>query len=103
MKHFEKCGFKRRGQRADDRGRRAVERPGMASEGQIRKIKAMWYALGGSYYKKGAEWRALRGFLKKRYRVDHEIFLTAGMAQGVIEAIKKIQARQRRVNKSGQK
>ena len=89
MKHFEACGFasppsKRKPPSERDRG------PGRATDGQLRKIFAMWWSLGSSYYKPGLEKKALRGFLKKRFRVDHENFLTFGQAHGVIEAIKRI-------------
>ena len=89
MKHFEACGFaspvsKRKPPEGRDRG------PGRATDGQLRKIFAMWWSLGSSYYKPGLEKKALRGFLKKRFRVDHENFLTFGQAHGVIEAIKRI-------------
>jgi len=90
MKHLEAAGFKGgRPQTADRRPRRR----GRASEAQIAKIKALWAALGGSYYEKGQEWRALRGFLKKRFRVEHENFLTFEQAHKVIEAIKNIRRR----------
>jgi len=82
MKHFEACGFKS-----------LVTRPsrkGMATEAMIRKIYASWWALGGTYYEPGKELKALRGFLKKRFRVDHENFLTFKQARKVIEAIKAI-------------
>ena len=91
MRHFEACGFKSREQGAGSREKGT--RPGMASDGQIRKIKAMWLTLAGTYYAQGKEWKALRGFLKKRFRVDHENFLTPGKAGQVIEAIKAIGTR----------
>ena len=89
MRHFEACGFQ------SDRRRKVTgkDRPGMATAAQIRKIYASWCALGGSYYKKGQELKALRGFLKKRFRVDHENFLKFSQAGTVIEAIKKIGTR----------
>lgn len=89
MGHFERSGFKDRRQTTDD-GRRT--RPGMATDAQIRKIKAMWLALD-NYYEKGVEWKALRGFLKKRFRVEHENFLTFRKAASVIEALKAIAGR----------
>lgn len=64
--------------------------------GQIRKIKALWLTLAGTYYTQGQEWRALRGFLKKRFRVDHENFLDGRKAWEVIEAIKEISRREKR-------
>jgi len=91
MKHFEKCGFKVQSSRF--RGSKLEHRPGMATNKMIRKIYASWWSLGGSYYEHGKELKALRGFLKKRFRVDHENFLTFEQAQGVIEAIKKIALR----------
>lgn len=102
MRHFEAAGFKKKLRVTSDerRGKKLVtrdsslvtERAGMASAGQIRKIKALWLTLD-SYYKKGKEWKALRGFLKKRFGVSHENFLTHKKASDVIEAIKKIQSR----------
>lgn len=99
MKHLEAAGFQARGQRSEVRGRK--ERPGMATEGQIRKIKAVWLSLAGSYYARGQEWRALRGFLKKRFRVEHENFLTFGAAHSVIEAVKSIAQGGERTAKGG--
>jgi phage gp16-like protein len=93
MEHFKTCGFKK--QRADDRRQRSGrERPGMATDGQIRKIKAVWLTLAGTYYVKGQEWRALRQFLKKRFGVDHENFLKPETAWKVIEAVKAISHRE---------
>ena len=91
MKHFEACGFKRQGSGARDHV--PVRRPGMATTRQIKKIYALWWSLGGSYYQKGNERKALRAFLKKRFRVDHENFLRPHTAWKVIEAIKAIAAR----------
>lgn len=89
MKHLEACGFSKCGMRNAERGEKR-ERPGMATEAQIRKIKAVWLSLAGSYYSRGQEWRALRGFLRKRFRVEHENFLTIDVARQVIEAVKRI-------------
>ena len=100
MRHFEICGFARR--RTTDDGRRTAGRPGMATAAQIRKIYAIWWALGTSYYEPGKELKALRGFLKKRFRVDHENFLKFGQAHAVIEAIKAITARGQRTDDRGQ-
>ena len=82
MKHLEKCGFKSTGESS---------RPGMATPAQLRKITAAWFSLEGRYFDKGAGWPALRGFLKKRFGVDHTRFLTFKKAHQVIEAIKRIQ------------
>ena len=92
MKHFEGCGFKSSFQHAGTKGRK--QRPGMATEKQIRKIYAMWWSLGGSYYKQGKERTALRSFLKKRFGVDHENFLDFKNAHKVIEAVKAIADRE---------
>jgi len=86
MGHFEKCGFESKHRHPSP----VTRHSSMASDGQIRKIKAMWMTLAGTYYEQGKEWKALRGFLKKRFRVDHENFLTPGKAGQVIEAIKSI-------------
>jgi len=59
----------------------------------ITKIYALWYTLAGTYYNPGAEKKALRGFLRKRFRVEHENFLTPEQAIKVIEAIKAISKR----------
>lgn len=60
----------------------------------IRKIYAEWHDLGPSgYYEPGKERAALRGFLKKRFGVDHENFLTPEQAIKVIEAVKAIKKR----------
>lgn len=75
-------------------GTKLAETPGMATSAQIRKIYASWWALGGSYYEKGQERKTLQGFLSKRFRVDHEKFLSFNKARKVIEAIKRINERQ---------
>lgn len=102
MEHFKVCGFTVNGRRRKtDDGKNTnggprssvggrSPRPGMATDAQLRKIKAVWLTLAGSYYTLGQEWRALRGFLKKRFRVEHENFLTFEVAWQVIEAVKKI-------------
>jgi len=90
MKHFEACGFTAHGVRRTAHGQ---DRPGMATVKQIKKIYAVWWSLGGSYYKKGQERKALRGFLKNRFRVEHENFLSFDKAGKVIEALKAIQGR----------
>jgi len=61
----------------------------------VTKIYALWYTLAGTYYEPGNEKKTLRGFLKKRFRVDHENFLTTEQAIKVIEAIKAISARRK--------
>lgn len=92
MEHFEKAGFKSKKTRHSSL---VTRNSSMASDGQIRKIKALWLTLAGTYYEQGKEWKALRGFLKKRFRVDHENFLTPGKAGQVIEAIKAIGGRKK--------
>ena len=74
-------------------GTKLLERSGMATPSQIRKIYASWWALSGSYYDEGQERTSLKGFLKKRFAVDHEKFLTFKKANAVIEAIKRIKGR----------
>lgn len=106
MTHFERCGFKRLGGRKAGRlgsqearkpeasGQQpATRRPGMATERQIKKIYALWWSLSPAYYVEGYEYKALRGFLKKRFRVGHENWLDFDTAHNVIEAIKAIGAR----------
>ncbi len=96
MEHFKTCGFEQRAKSKEQRETPGSKlsalrsRPGMATEAQIRKIKAVWLTLAGSYYTQGQEWRALRGFLKKRFRVEHENFLTFEAAWKVTEATKSI-------------
>ena len=72
------------------------ERPGMATTGQIKKIYALWWTLSGTWYQPGKEWKALRGFLRARFRVDHENFLKFKQAHKVIEALKQIGKRESR-------
>ncbi len=108
MKHFEACGFERKrsafkvqgsGFRDEPAtaapGTGLTQRPGMATEKQVKKIYAMWWAMPAGYYEKGRQLQALRGFLKKRFRVEHENFLTFKTAHGVIEAIKQLGIRQK--------
>ena len=90
MKHFESCGFRSSKLKAQSSKRQPVSRPGMATVAQIRKIYALWQTLEGSWYERRNYWKALRGFLRKRFRVDHENFLTPEKAHQVIEAIKSI-------------
>lgn len=87
MKHFERCGFRSKNWPPK---KSANNRPGMATDAQLRKIKASWLTLWGSYYGKGNEWEALHGFLRKRVGVSHENFLTFNQAHQVIEAVKAI-------------
>jgi len=94
MRHFEACGFERRQIPPGPPLQKGGGRAGMASDAELGKIRAMWAGLAGTYYRPGAEWKALRGFLKKRFRVDHENFLTAAQARKVIEAIKAISSRE---------
>jgi len=88
VKHFESCGFVSRFNVPAPRS----TRPGMATDKQIKKIYALWWSMP-SYYEKGKEYRALRGFLKKRFRVNHENFLSFDKAHSCIEALKDISAR----------
>ena len=87
MKHFEACGFRRRSTALPS------NRSRMATARQIRKIYAQWATLEGCWYETGNYWKTLRGFLKKRFRVKHEKFLTVGKAVQVIEALKSIGSR----------
>jgi len=92
LKHLEDRGFKalrlRSGQRTTNNSREAL----------IGKIYVLWYQLAGTYYMPGKEKAALRGFLRKRFRVDHENFLDVPTAIKVIEAIKAILSRASRSN-----
>jgi len=90
MKHFERCGFKRAtGNFKSEISDLKSNRAGMATEKQNKKIYALWWSLRG-YYEKGNEYKALRGFLKNRFNVEHERFLDFETAHKVIEAIKAI-------------
>jgi phage gp16-like protein len=91
LAHLKKSGFKMRTRKQMFKN---SHRPGMASDGQIRKIYALWWTLSGSYYESGKEFSALRAFLRARFRVDHENFLTPEKAHQVIEALKKIGVRE---------
>lgn len=64
-------------------------RPGMASDGQLRKIKALIHALGWNDNP-----RRLRGFLKKYAGIEREEWLTAHQAWRVIEGLKATLKRQ---------
>lgn len=88
VRHFESCGFVSRFNPVSGRRRH----PDMATDRQIKKIYALWWSMPG-YYEKGKEYRALRGFLQKRFRVNHENFLTFDVAHDVIEALKEIGSR----------
>ena len=95
IRHLELCGFKGSGFRVQG----SKLKPGTVNgeretdNSKIRligKLYALWYQLAGTYYIPGKEKAALRGFLRKRFRVDHENFLTTKKAIAVIEAIKAI-------------
>jgi hypothetical protein len=90
MKHFEASGFR---PRPIARQPLPSNRSRMATARQIRKIYAQWATLEGCWYETGNYWKTLRGFLKKRFRVKHEKFLTLGKAGQVIEALKSIGSR----------
>lgn len=93
MSHFERCGFEPRST-FQPTGKKTGRLPsGMATDKQIKKIYASWWSLGGSYYTRGNERRALREFLRKRFNVSHENFLDFETAHKAIEAIKAIQER----------
>ena len=114
MKHFEACGFESKSFKKDERrtsniqhrtlnekGKKTINnqqstinnRRGMATHKQIKKIYALWATLEGSWYQKGKYYPALRGFLSKRFRVDHENFLDFKKAHSVIEALKAVGSR----------
>lgn len=94
VRHLEECGFKSRlrvpgsGLRVNSQHVTRNSHPDKS--GLIRKIYVLWYQLAGTYYIPGKEKAALRGFLRKRFRVDHENFLDVPTAIKVIEAIKAI-------------
>ena len=119
LKHLEERGFKNRSpftvHRSSQRTIDNLSRASRSNDGQptrlpdggqatdnspeqgrgalIGKIYVLWYQLAGTYYTPGKEKAALRGFLRKRFRVDHENFLDTPTAIKVIEAIKAINAR----------
>jgi len=95
LSHFVKCGFVMQARTRRPDFMKPVRRPGFASPGQIKKIYALWWTLSGTYYEKGKEFKALRAFLRARFRVDHENFLTPDKAHQVIEALKKIGVREK--------
>ena len=90
VRHLEACGF---------RSSLHLDPPPPRAEGKgklTRKIYALWDELEGSYYEPKNKRRALRGFLKKRFHVDHERFLDVETAIKVVEAIKAIRQRRSR-------
>lgn len=78
IKAFIKAGFKKK----------ATRRPGMASEGQLSKIREIWVRTARNPIP-----QALHLFLRNRFRVSHERFLSKRKAQDVIEALKQMQRR----------
>jgi len=90
MAHAGGCGFKSQSKMRMPKN----HRPNMATDAQLRKIYKMWWLLEGRYYNPGKKFAALREFLKKRFRVNHENFLTFDTAHQVIEAIKAIGVRE---------
>jgi len=94
VRHLEECGFKGSGFRVQGsklKPRTVNGERGTCSRAPlISKIYVLWYQLAGTYYIPGKEKAALRGFLRKRFRVDHENFLDVPTAIKVIEAIKAI-------------
>jgi hypothetical protein len=89
VRHLGDRGFKNRSPFTVHRSpQRTTDNPGRS--GLISKIYVLWYQLAGTYYTPGKEKAALRGFLRKRFRVDHENFLDTPTAIKVIEAIKSI-------------
>ncbi len=91
MKHFEACGFKSK-HTYKPQWKPPRMGPGMASDGQVRKIVASWYTLTG-YYQPGREMKALSAFLGKTCGVSRLEWLTPAKAHNAIEAIKAIQNR----------
>jgi hypothetical protein len=82
MRHFESCGF------------RQNNRPGMATNRQLAKIRAQWSDLANrGYCQKDRKWQALRGLLKSRMGVSDLRFLDFKHAYDVIEALKQIRER----------
>ena len=94
LKHLEERGFKSRlrvpGSGLRVNSQHATRNTHPDRSGLIGKIYVLWYQLAGTYYMPGKEMAALRGFLRKRFRVDHENFLDVPTAIKVIEAIKAI-------------
>lgn len=76
MKIYEKLGFTPEKPQGT--------RPGMATPEQLAKIKAMWPFVS----KANDQESAYREFLKKRFGVSDETFLTANKAGNVIDALK---------------
>ncbi len=92
MKHFEASGFKSRGTASRATWKPPEMGPGMASDGQVKKIIALWYTMP-DYYRKGNEMKALNAFLSKTCGVSRLEWLTPKKAHNVIEAIKNISKR----------
>ncbi len=86
-----------RGQKTEDRGQtkkydELLERPGMASPKQLRKIEAMWKEV--SYYRnEEARERALRYFLNHITGVDDMRFIEAWEVRKIVRAIEKMKER----------
>jgi len=97
MRHLEARGFKSRvrvtGSELRVNSQLATRNSHPDKSGLIGKIYVLWYQLAGTYYMPGKEKAALRGFLRRRFRVDHENFLDVATAIKVIEAIKAINVR----------
>ena len=91
VQHLEACGFKNPLRLQADSSQLTADNKSRL----VTKIYALWYTLAGTYYEPGKERAALRGFLKKRFRVDHENFLSTEEAIKVIEALKAISARRK--------
>ncbi len=91
MKHFEASGFK---SKTTGKPQWTPPRmgPGMASDGQVKKIIALWYTMP-DYYRKGNEMKALNAFLSKTCGVSRLEWLTPKKAHNAIEAIKDIAKR----------
>ena len=86
VRHFEERGFK-------SPLRDGPEPAGDGKTRLLRKLYAEWHDLAGVYYEPGKERAALRGFLRKRFGVDHERFLAAERCIKAIEAVKAIRKR----------
>ena len=88
VRHFEARGFKSPLREGDSSQLIADSKTKL-----IRKLYAEWRDLKG-YWDPGKERPALRGFLRKRFHVEHERFLTPELAIKAIEAVKAIGRRQ---------
>lgn len=104
MQHLTICGFAKAVGRHEasgfvarkERWRAELgERPGMATPGQLASIETEWGSMQWYWAREGTGNRelALRGFLKKRFRVADLRFLTFSQAAKAIMAIKAIQTR----------